>query len=294
MEISFSEVSEVVLEDGGVGLGISILVALNGPLEGAWDASAGRSLELVAVVGEVPLFWVPDLQAVPWLPHPHNASSGSVHPDVVRSLGPVIDLHCLLDILNKKILSAHEFYCKASLVRVHKVILDGVDVDAELLAWCSADALMDAETEVIHNPHVALDVGNVGCDVGWELLDVKIHLETVSVPVVDERSVLLLVAVVLGRVWAWEASLAEYICLVRDHDLVVAFLGEHLLEFRPVILDVLGKVGRQSDWLTGSEGDLIILVTGRYSTDSFTNTTGRVVVNIVTAALSVPAMWVAV
>ena len=243
MEISFSEVSEVVLENGGVGLRVAIFVALDGPLEGSWDAPGGRSLELVGVVREVPLLGVPDLEAVPWLPHSHDASGGSVHPDVVRSLGPVIDLHGLFDVLDEKILSAHEFDWEASCFGIHEVVFDGVDVNSEGLAWGSADALVHAKPEVIHNPHVPFDVGNVGGDVGWELLDVKVHLETVRVPVVDERSVLFLVAVVLGGVWSWEAALAESVGLVRDHDLVVTFLGEHLLEFWVVLLDVLGKVG---------------------------------------------------
>merc|ERR1712087_1086472 len=257
-----------------------------------WDAFLRRSLEFAAVVVEIPLFWVPDLKTVPWLPHSDDASGRGVDPDVVGSLDPVVDFHSLLDELDEQVLSSDE--ADVSAVWVHEVVVERVDVDAESFSWGSADALVDAESEIVDDPHVSLDVGDGGCSVGWESLNVQMHLESVVRPVVDEGSLLSLVAVILGGVGSREAALAECVRFVRDHDLVVSVLGEQLFKLRVIGLDFGGKVCGEGDWLASSDFDVFVLVTPDITSDSLAESTRWVVVDVVTSSLSVPAMWVSI
>jgi len=68
-----------------------------------WD------LEFSAVVlANAPCCWVPDFKTVPWLPHSNDLSSSCVDPEVVRSLGPVVNFHSSLEELDEKILSSDE------------------------------------------------------------------------------------------------------------------------------------------------------------------------------------------
>ena len=119
----------------------------------------GWLLELGAVIVEVPCFWIPDFKTVPWLPHSDDLSSSGVDPDVVRSLRPVVNFHSFLEELDEKVLSSDE--ANVGTVWVHEVVVEWVDVETKAFTRLGADALVDAETEIIYDPHLSLDVGDV-------------------------------------------------------------------------------------------------------------------------------------
>ena len=109
MYTSFSEISEVIFNKSGICLRHTIFVTFDGPLEESWDASFWWRNELVTVVIEAPGIWVPNFKTIPWLPHSDDLSSGSVDPDVMGSLRPVIDFHRFINKFDAKFLSSNKF-----------------------------------------------------------------------------------------------------------------------------------------------------------------------------------------
>jgi len=144
----------------------------------------GRNHKFFAVIIEVPRFRVPDFKTIPWLPHPDNTSGSSVNPDMVRSLGPVVNFHLLLNVLNEQVLSSNK--AAVSSFWVHEVIVERVNIDTERLTRVGADALLDIKSKVVNNPHVSFNMSNLGGDVSWERLNIQRHLKSIVSPVVDE------------------------------------------------------------------------------------------------------------
>lgn len=210
---------------------------------------------------------------------------------MVRSLGPVVNFHSFLEELDEKVLSSDE--ANVGTVGVHEVVVEWVDVETEAFAWLGANALVHAETEVVDDPHLSHDVGNVRGSVG-QTANIQMHLESVVVPVIDEGTFLSLVAVVLRGVWPGEATLAEGVGLVGDEDFVVSVLSEPLGEFRVVGLHIGRKISSDGNWLARGNLDILVFVTPDISSDSFTESTGWIVVDVVTSSLSVPVVGVAV
>ena len=207
------------------------------------------------------------------------------------SLGPVINFHSSLEELNEKVLSSDE--ANVSTSGVHEVVVEWVDVEAEAFAWLGADALVHAETEVVHDPHLSLLVGDVRGSVG-QTSDVQVHLESVVVPVIDEGTLLSLVAVILGGVGSGETALAEGVGLVRDEDFVMSTLSKLLWKLWVVGLHIGRKISSGCNWLARSNLDVLVLVTPDITTDSFTESAGWIVVDIVASSVSVPVVGVTI
>lgn len=154
---------------------MTMSVTFDSPLQEPWNATFRWANELRAVVFEVPLFWVPDLKAVPWLPHADDASRVDVNPDVMGSLGPVVDNHSFPDVLDAKFLASEEFDGEPGGCWVHEIVVYWVDLRTDVSAWISADALMDIQAKIVNDPHIRFDVGDIRGDVSWERFNVKIH-----------------------------------------------------------------------------------------------------------------------
>jgi len=207
------------------------------------------------------------------------------------SLGPVINFHSSLEELNEKVLSSDE--ANVSTGGVHEVVVEWVDVEAEAFTWLGADALVDAEAKIVDDPHLSLDVSDVRGSVG-QTSDVQMHLESVVVPVINEGTFLSLIAVILGGVRSGEATLAEGVGLVRDEDFVMSTLSKQLGKFRVVGLHIGRKISSGSNWLASGNLDVFVLVTPNITSDSFAESTGWIVVDIVTSSLPVPVVGVAI
>ena len=120
------------------------------------------------------------------------------------------------------------------------------------------------------------------------------HLESVVVPVIDEGAFLSLVAVVFRGVWSGEATLAEGVGLVGDEDFVMSALSEPLGKFWVVGLHIGRKISSGGNWLARGNLDVLVFITPDISSDSFAESTGWIVVDVVTSSLSVPVVRIAV
>lgn len=120
------------------------------------------------------------------------------------------------------------------------------------------------------------------------------HLESVVFPVIDEGTFLSLIAVILGRVRPREATLAEGVGLIGDEDLVMSALSKQFGKFRVVGLNIGRKIGSERNWFAGGNLDVLIFVTPDISSDSFTESAGWIVIDVVTSSLSVPVVGVAI
>ena len=120
------------------------------------------------------------------------------------------------------------------------------------------------------------------------------HLESVVVPVIDERSLLSLIAVILGGVGSGEATLAEWVGLVRDEDFVMSTLSKQFGKLWVVGLHICRKISCGGNWLASGNLDVFVLVTPDITSNSFTESTGWIVVDVVTSSLSVPVVRIAV
>lgn len=207
------------------------------------------------------------------------------------SLGPVVNFHSSLEELNEKVLSSDE--ANVSTGGVHEVVVQWVDVEAETFTWLGADALVDAEAKVVDDPHLSLNVSDVRGSVGHTTY-VQMHLESVVVPVIDEGTLLSLIAVILGGVGSGETTLAEGVGLVCDKDFVMSTLSKQLGKFRVVGLHIGRKISSLGNWLAGGNLNVLILVTPDITSDSFAESTGWIVVDVVTSSLSVPVVGVAI
>ena len=78
---------------------------------------------------------------------------------MVGALSPVVNDHHLLHVLNEHVLSSDE--ANGVCFRVHEVVVEGVDVNAELCSRLGADALL-RHSQVVHDPHVLFHVSDVG------------------------------------------------------------------------------------------------------------------------------------
>ena len=105
---------------------------------------------------------------------------------------------------------------------------------------------------------------------------------------------MVLVAMVLGGVGTWEATLAEGVSFVCDKDFVVSLLSELLGKLGVISLDVGVKVSSNSDGLASGDRDVSVLVTPGNAANSFAEPAGWVVIFVVASSVSIPAMWVAV
>merc|ERR1712054_545208 len=101
---------------------------------------------------------MPDFKAVPWLPHSYNLVRFHIFPDVVRTLSPVIDEHGLFHILDIEVLSTDESGGSG----VHEICVKRVDLYTEVSSWLSANALVNDMDEFVDDPHVLVDMGDVG------------------------------------------------------------------------------------------------------------------------------------
>jgi len=233
---------------------------------------------------------MPNFETVPGLPHSDNLVRLDVLPDVVRPLGPVIDKHGLFDILNVQVFSTDE----SGSIGVHEIGVKRVDIDSEGFAWLSANALIDNMDEFVDNPHVLFDVGDIRSLVRDAASDVKGHLQSIIVPIINEVTFLALIAVIFGGVRSWEASNASDVGLVSDHDLIMAMLSKLIRQLRIVFLDIKWKVLSLGNWLTSSDLDVIFLVAPNATSNTFAEATLWRIIGVVTSSLSVPFMGISV
>jgi len=274
---------------------VAVFIALNSELTKVSHALFGRSTENVevsAIIREIPVVRVPNLKPIPWLPHSHDLASRNIFPNVMRSLSPVIDNHHCLYILDVQVLSANESH--VSSLRVHEVIVQGVDVYSEGATRVGADALLGG-LKIIDNPHVFLDVGDVRCLIKDRCgLDVEGHLQAVVLPIIDERTFLLLIAMVLGRIGSGEASNTGRAGFVSYHNFVMPVLTEFERQLGVSFLDFFWKLLWSLERLALSDADVAVLVTPGLSADTFALTTRWIISFVVTSAESIPTPRVAV
>lgn len=67
---------------------------------------------------------------------------------------------------------------------------------------------------------------------------------------------MVLVAVGSYGGWSWEATLAEWVCLGSDKDLMMTLLCELKRKLRIVLLYLLRQLMRKCDWFTGGDVDI--------------------------------------
>jgi len=137
------------------------------------------------------------------------------------SLSPMINQHDFFDKLDVKIFSTNE----STGVSIHEIVVQWINIDTKCLSWVSADALIN-NTEVVDDPHVLFDMSDVCSLVFQRHFNVKDHLESVVVPIVDKVTSLSLVAVIFGGVWPWESTDTSWVCLVSDHYFKMTMLSE--------------------------------------------------------------------
>lgn len=120
-------------------------------------------------------------------------------------------------------------------------------------------------------------------------MDVQVHFESIILPVVNEVTFLTLVAMLFGGVRSRKATDAGGVSFISDHYLRVPVLSEFKRQLGIVVLDTFRKLGGGLDGDALGDVDVRVFVTPDSSTDSFAETTWRVISFVIASALPVPA-----